>query len=322
MKKLLIVLAVLFMGLSLASCGNKSEDTIAILMSNSSNEFFSVLENSFVEKAEELGYKVEVYDAANVADKQPSQVENAIAKGVKAIVINPLNKDATKSVLNDAIDKGIAVVTVDTTVEGVDLLAAIATDNEDGGKFAAEWLVEKSGLTTTDLTGVIHVKGIDGHTAHISRYKGFNDYLKSSNVSSEWNELVNNSDKYIELTGNFAQDVAQDAFSSKLSALDTEGKYAVYAENDVMAIGVVQAIENDARFDIKNFTIIGFDGSNDGKDLVDEGKMAVTVVQDFDFIGQKAALVLHDYFTNGTTLSDPTVAIEVVMYPEAQNPRS
>lgn len=321
MKKLLVLFALIGMSFGMVACSGDDDQVIALMISNRSNEFFSVLENAFVEKAEELGYEVEVYDAANDATAQPSQVENAIAKGVKAIVINPLNKDATKNVLNDAVEKGIPVITVDTTVEGVELLAEVATDNEDGGQFAAEWLVSESGLDPTTLTGIVHMKGIDGHTAHIARYDGFNNYMTSTNVSEDWRALANNSEKYIELTGNFAQDEAQSAFESRLSALDTSGTYAVYCENDVMAIGVIQAIENDSRFDLSNFTIIGFDGSADGKELVDDGKMAVTVVQDFEFIGQKAAMILDDYFTNDVELDDPVVAIEVVMYPEDENPR-
>lgn len=322
MKKLLFLVLLVGMSFGIAACSGDDDKVIALMISNRSNEFFSVLENAFVDKAEELGYTVEVYDAANDATKQPSQVESAIAKGVKAIVINPLNKDATKNVLNDAIRQGIPVITVDTSVEGVELLAEVATDNEDGGQFAAEWLVSESGLLASELTGIIHMKGIDGHTAHISRYAGFNNYLTGTEVSQEWKTLATNSETYIELTGNFAQDEAQSAFESKLSALDPAGKYVVYAENDVMAIGVVQAIENDSRFDIANFTIIGFDGSSDGKELVDSGKMAVTVVQDFEFIGQKAAMIADDYLTNNVELDDPVVAVEVVMYPEEENPRN
>lgn len=290
-------------------------------MSNKSNEFFSVLEKSFVKEAEKLGYKVDVYDAANDATKQPSQVEDAIVKGSSAIVINPLNKDATEGVLNDAVSRDIPIITVDTTVEGVELLADIATDNEDGGKFAAEWVVKKSNLNPDEIAGIIHMKGIDGHTAHITRYKGFRDYLLSDEAGEKWNELVNDDSKYIELTGNFAQDVAQNALEAKLSALNPKGKYIVYNENDVMAIGSIGAIQNDNRFDLANFTIIGFDGSAEGKKLVDEKKMAITVVQDFEFIGKEAAVVMDNYLKNSTSPENYQIPIQVVMYPENSNPR-
>nr|WP_307775834.1 sugar ABC transporter substrate-binding protein [uncultured Cetobacterium sp.] len=317
MKKLLLMSLI---------CGSiafgSTTKKVALMMSNRSNEFFSVLENSFIQEAKTRGYEVDVYDAANDATKQPSQVEDAIVKQSAAIVMNPLNKDATEAVLNDAVSMDIPVITVDTTVEGVDLLAEIATDNQDGGKFAAEWLVKKSNLNPSTLTGVIHMRGIDGHTAHISRYKGFNDYLKSTEAGSEWNAIANNEERYIELTGNFAQDVAQNVFESKLSALDTNGKYAVYCENDVMAVGVIGAIMNDNRFDIKNFTIIGFDGSAEGKKLVDEGKMSITVVQDFNLIGKKAAIVMDEYLKDGKSPKSTQMPIEVIMYPANQSPRN
>lgn len=325
MKKVLTGLVTLGLVIGLLGCGGKKEekkDTIALLISNRSNEFFGVLENAAVKKAEEMGYAVEVYDASNDATKQPGQVEDAIAKGINAIIINPLNQDATQSVLNDAIERDIPVVTVDTTVTGVELLGAVATDNEDGGKFAAQWITKKSGVNPKNIAGIIHMKGIDGHTAHITRYKGFNDYLKSSEVSKEWNAVVNDPARYIELTGNFAQDVARNVFEAKLSALNTDGKYIIYAENDVMAIGVIGAIENDSRFKLDNFKIIGFDGSSEGKKLVDQGKMAITVVQDFSFIGEKSATIVDAYLKHNTKPEKSSIPVEVVMYPEDQNPRN
>ncbi len=217
-----------------ASGKGERSNKIALMISNRSNEFFSVLERSFLETAKGLNYQVELYDAGNDATKQPDQVQDAVTKGVKAIVLNPLNIDATTSVVNTAIAKGIPVLTIDTTIEGAKLLAEVATDNIDGGQVAAEWLVKKSKINPHELTGLIHMKGIDGHTAHITRYAGFNKYLKSGAVEVGWKTLANNPKKYIELTGNFAQDVAQSALESKLGDLDSSGKYVVYCENDVM----------------------------------------------------------------------------------------
>ena len=291
---------------------------MALLMSNRSNEFFLVLEGAFVAKAKELGHATDVYDAANDATKQPGQVEDAIVKKSGAIVINPLNKDASADVLNDAVKAGIPVLAVDTTVDGVDFLAQIATDNEDGGKFAAEWIVKKSGLEAKDIEGIIHMKGIDGHSAHIDRYKGFHEFLLKD---ASWSAVVKDANRYIELTGNFAQDEAQNALEAKLSALKPGKKYIIYNENDVMAVGSIGAITNDSRFNIKDFVVIGFDGSSEGKKLVDEGKMAITVVQDFAFIGSHAAELAALYLKDKSKPKSSKIPIEVIMYPEAQNPR-
>ncbi len=300
---------------------DKKTEKIALIISNRSNGFFKVLENSFLKTAKKLGYKVDVYDSFNDAAKQPNQVKDAIDKKVKAIILNPLNVDASTQAVNEAIAKGIPVLTIDSTIKGAELLAEIATDNRDGGQVAAEWLVKKSGIIPEKITGVIHVKGIDGHTAHIARYAGFNNYLKSNAVGIEWNVLAEDSKRYHELTGNFTQVTARSALENKLGDLNSKGKYIVYCENDVMAAGVIQAIENDKRFNLKNFTIIGFDGSPEGKKFVDKGKMAVTVVQDFIFMGKKTVLILDDYLKKGIKPSNPVIAIPVQMYPQDQEPR-
>ncbi len=331
MKKLLAVSALVAAISGLTGCsdnetasteaGKKDEPVIALLISNRSNEFFGVLADSAVKTSKELGYNMEVYDGGNDATRQPSQVEDAITKGVDAIIINPLNKDATTSVLNDAVAKGIPVVSVDTTVDGVDFLAEVATDNEDGGKFAAEWLVNESGIKPGELAGVIHMQGLDGHSAHLTRAKGFYDFLTSEQAGKEWNALANDDSRYMRLTGDFAQDVAQSVLESRLSALDPNGKYVIYNENDVMAIGSLGAIENDSRFNLDNFELIGFDGSAEGKRLVDDGSLEITVVQDFDFIGSEAVRIVNAFLENGQKPEQSVIPVEVVMYPEDQNPR-
>ncbi|WP_067516725.1 sugar ABC transporter substrate-binding protein [Endozoicomonas ascidiicola] len=330
MKKLLAISTLAAAMFGLTGCSDtetasteavKDEKVIALLISNRSNEFFGVLADSAVKTSEAMGYKIEVYDGGNDATRQPSQVEDAITKGVDAIVINPLNKDATTSVLNDAVARGISVVSVDTTVDGVDFLAEVATDNEDGGKFAAEWLVTKSGINPTELAGIIHMQGLDGHSAHLTRAKGFYDHLISEQAGAEWNALANDESRYVRLTGDFAQDVAQSVLESRLSALDQNGKYVIYNENDVMAVGSLGAIKNDNRFDLNNFYLIGFDGSAEGKRLVDEDSLKITVVQDFQFIGAKAIGIVDNFLKNGQKPEQSSIPVEVVMYPENQSPR-
>ena len=325
MKKKIIILSVLLvliMSISelpaLANTENKIK--IALMISNRANKFFGVLENSFLDTAKELGYDVEVFDAFNDATKQPLQIKDAIAKNIKAIVLNPLNADIPTSAVNEAIEKGIPVMTIDSAIKGAKLLAEIATDNINGGQTAAEWLVTKSEIAADKLSGIIHIKGIEGHTSHIDRYNGFNNFLKSTAAGKEWNDLAIDSKRYIELSGDFTIDITRAALESKLTDLDINGKYVIYCENDLIAIGAIQALENNNDFNLQNFTVIGFDGSPDGIKLVDNGKMAITIVQDFVFLGKKAVLILDDYFKNKIKPKNPIIAVPVQMYQSKQKP--
>ncbi len=317
MKKLIGLSVASAAAFALASCGESAD--VALLMSNSSNEFFSVLEDAFVEQIETDGHTVEVFDAANDSTKQTSQVEDAIAKGVKAIVINPLSASDTTAVLNDAIDAGIIVISVDATVDGVDFYAQIATDNYDGGVFVSEWCDDRF-PDGNGVENIVHLRGVAGHSASIGRGDGFVDGLTEMPA---WDSLRETKTTEI---ANFDQTQGQDKMegilaTNKIVAGDDK-KTIIYAENDVMALGAINAIEANSKYSLLDFVIVGFDGSADAKSAIDSGKMAATVVQDFEFMGTYAAEILHDKWENNVDPTENNVSIDVYMYPSSQDPRA
>jgi ribose transport system substrate-binding protein len=88
----------------------------------------------------------------------------------------------------------------------------------------------------------------------------------------------------------------------------------VFAQNDTMAVGVVRAIETAGRQN-DGILVIGFDGSQEAYDLIKQGKMAVTAVQDFVFIGSEAVKYVDEYLKNGTK-PQPKVLVDVYMSDE------
>lgn len=308
MKKFHILFLALLM-LFLVACNDEgstgdststSEDKkLALLMADLGNPFFHVLRDAVVEQAESLGYEVIIYDGQNDASKQPSQVEDALQKGVSAIVINPGDEDSTANALKDAIAQNIPVVTVDRKVNVDGVLSYLVTDNTKGGVLSAEWLANK----LPDGGNVIHIEGVMGTAPQRERGGGFLSVIDpAKNPESKFTILDT-------VVGDFSMAPAEAAMSDLLAKHDDID--AVFAQNDTMAVGVARAIETAGR-EKDGIIIIGFDGAQEAYDLIKDGKMSVTAVQDFDFIGKEAVNFVDAYLKDGKK-PESEVLVDVYM---------
>lgn len=316
MKKYLVVIASILV-LVLAACGgndgnknggsndggDKSEGgKIALLMADLGNPFFHVLSDSVEERGKELGYEVLVYDGQNEASNQPSQVEDALQKGVDAIIINPADESSTVNALKEAIDKGIPVVTVDRSVDVEGVLSYLVTDNTKGGELVGEWLVD----ALPEGGNVIHMEGVMGTAPQRERGGGFLSVIDpKENADSKFTILDT-------VVGDFSMAPAEAAMSDMLSKHDDID--VVFAQNDTMAVGVVRAIETAGRSD-DGIIVLGFDGAQEAYDLIEEGKMSATAVQDFKFIGAEAVNYVDAFLKDGSK-PEPEVLVNVYMSDE------
>lgn len=309
MKKIsMMLLAVLL--LVLAGCsgdeggeaGGEGKEKIALLMADLGNPFFNVLRDAVVEQGESLGYEVLVYDGQNDASKQPSQIEDALQKGIQAIIINPADESSTANALKEAISKEIPVVTVDRAVDVDGVLSYLVTDNLKGGKLVGEWLAAKM----PEGGKVIHMEGVMGTAPQRERGGGFLSVIDPTQNTASKFEIIDT------VVGEFSMAPAEAAMSdllAKHSDIDV-----VFAQNDTMAVGIVRAIETAGRSD-DGIVVIGFDGAKEAYDLIDEGKMSATAVQDFQFIGAEAVKYVDEFLKDGTK-PEPEVLVDVYMSDE------
>ncbi|MBU9711232.1 sugar ABC transporter substrate-binding protein [Evansella tamaricis] len=305
MKKVLLVVFAALLLMVGAACSNDDEasgadgDSIALLMADLGNPFFHVLRDAVVERGEELGYEVLVYDGQNDASRQPSQVEDALQKGVSAIIINPADESSSANALKEAIDKGIPVVTVDRAVDVDGVLSYLVTDNLKGGELVGKWLEGQ----LPDGGKVIHMEGVMGTAPQRERGGGFLSVIDPNENSESKFEIIGTA------VGDFSMAPAEAAMSDLLARHDEID--AVFAQNDTMAVGIARAIETAGRQD-EGIIIIGFDGAKEAYDLIEKGEMNVTAVQDFDFIGSEAVNFVDEYLKNGTEPED-FVLVDVYM---------
>ena len=238
--------------------------SVGLAISTLNNPFFVKLAEGAEAAADEAGVKLITVDAGDDAAKQTSDVEDLISKNVSVLIVNPVDSDAIAPAVKDAVSKGLKVISVDRVVTGVDVDCQIASDNVAGAEMATEYLAELVG----EGAKVAELQGVPGASATIDRGEGFH------NVADQKLDVVSSQ------TANFNRAEGMTVMENVLqSASDVKG---VFAHNDEMALGALEAVAG------KDIQIVGFDATDDAVAAVKDGKMAATVAQQPDKMGETA----------------------------------
>ena len=205
-----------------------------------------------------------VTDGQNQATKQVSDVESLISRGIKVLVISPLQAQALTPIVKQAMEANIPVITLDRAVN-TKVTCQVGAQNKpigvEAGKFIAEKLNGKG--------NVIEVQGTAGASATIDRHDGFREALKDSPgikvVADQFCDYLR------EPAVKFVEDMLQRFVPGQLQA--------IYAHNDEMALGAIKAVEAAGRS--KEIVVIGIDGQNSAFQAVKDGKLAATFIYPF-----------------------------------------
>jgi ribose transport system substrate-binding protein len=305
MKKLGLLMALAVLSLLVIACttespvndapnnnaGNDDGDfTVGFSISTLNNPFFVTLQEGAEEKADELGIQLNVVDAQDDNSKQVNDVEDLIQQGVDVILINPTDSSAVVSAVELANAENIPVITVDRGADGGEVVAHIASDNIAGGEMAGELLVELVG----EGAEVAELEGIPGSSAARERGEGFN------NIATESLDVVTSQ------TANFDRAEGLSVMENILQGNpNIEG---VFAHNDEMALGALEAIEASG----KDVIVIGFDATDDAVTAVENGRLAGTVAQQPIMIGESAVQAAFDLLSGEDVEDFIPVDLELV----------
>lgn len=264
---------------------------IGLSISTLNNPFFVALKEGAEEQANEMDATLTVADAQNDAAKQVNDVEDMIQKGMDLILINPTDSEAVGAAVQAANDAGIPVITVDRNAETGDVVAHVASDNVGGGQLAGDYMVELVG----EGQKVVELEGIPGASATRDRGQGFNEAIDGKL------EVV------AKQSANF--DRAEGLTVMENILQDNKDIVAVFAHNDEMALGAVQALEAAGMSDVK---VIGFDATDDAVKAVEDGKMAATVAQKPVEIGKLGVKAAINHLKGETVEENIPVELELI----------
>jgi inositol transport system substrate-binding protein len=276
--------------LTIAGMGSnrvRAAEAIEILASlpNMAFPFFVHMMKAIHAEADKLGdITIVESDGQGSSPKQTADVETALVRGVKGIVISPNEVDAMAPAIKGAIDAGVPVVTIDRRVDKVDgILAHVGADNVKGGEAQGELVMK----LFPDGAKVMNLQGQPGASPAIDRNKGLHNVLDKA------------PDKYkfvFEQTANFARDKGLAVTEAGLAGM-AEPPDVIVAANDDMALGAMEAVK--ARNLSDKIAILGFDALPEALAAVRDGALTATIEQFPGGQSTQAVDILIDKVRNG-----------------------
>ena len=265
-------------------------NVIGFSVSTLNNPFFVTLTEGARKAATENNVELVVVDAGDDAAKQTSDIEDLVSRNVGVLIVNPVDSDAVAPAVKSAVSQGIKVIAVDRGVNGVDVDCQIASDNVAGARMATEYLMELVG----EGAKVAELQGVPGASATIDRGAGFHQVADQSlQVAASQ-------------TANFNR---AEGMTVMENILQSDGTIkGVFAHNDEMALGAVEAVAASGK-DIK---IVGFDATDDAQKAVKDGKMAATVAQKPDKMGETAIGTAVKIMAGETVEKSIPVEVELI----------
>ncbi|SDJ56838.1 ABC transporter substrate-binding protein [Streptomyces indicus] len=221
--------------------------------------------------AQEAGFTLKFSDAQQKQENQISAIRSFIAQKVDVIAFSPVVVTGWDAVLKEAKAKNIPVVLTDRSVETSDeslFVTLVGSDFTDEGRRAAkilEKVLEKAGHKGP--VKIAQLEGTTGAAPAIERAKGFKEVMDAEH-KDDWKIVVSQ-------TGDFTRAGGKQVMSAFLqSNPDID---VLFAHNDDMGIGAIQAIEAAGKKPGKDILIVTVDGVKDGFVAMSEGKINAIV---------------------------------------------
>jgi len=256
-------IALLIGALALAPASQAKDLRIGVALANFDLNFVSILRTQMAKEMEKEKIQGQFEDAKGDIAVQVQQVENFINQGVDAIILNPVDTQGVKPMMEAAKRANIPLIFVNRKPE-VELrgkMAYVGSDSLLGGRMEMEALAKKMNYkgNVAILMGALSAEEARQRTKAtedvIAKYKEMKVVEKQS---AQWmrNEAVDVTSGWL-LSGN------------KIDA--------IAANNDEMAIGAIMALNQSGKKDI---LVAGIDGTPDALQFIKNGKLALTVFQD------------------------------------------
>lgn len=268
-KTLLVAAAASLLGTSAMA------ETIGATIARFDDNFLTVMRNGMVDYADALdGVDLQVEDATDDVAKQLDQINNFIASGVDAIIVNAVDTSATQAMTAAAEAAGVPLVYVNREPINVNELP-------DNQAFVASNEIESGTLAAFEACKMLRAAGLAGgakgyllmgqlsNQAAVQRTKDVDDV-----IGMDMCNFVSIIDRQ---TAEWSRDKAQDLMTNWLSS--GEDFDVVFANNDEMAIGAIQAMKA-AGVSMEDVVVVGVDATQDALQAMQAGDLDATVFQD------------------------------------------
>jgi galactofuranose transport system substrate-binding protein len=270
MNRLYAVTLVMISALAFNGSAARADKKITLGFSQigAESEWRTANTKSIKEAADAAGINLKFSDAQQKQENQIKAIRAFIAQKVDVIAFSPVVETGWEPVLREAKAAKIPVILTDRAVSAKDdtlWVTFMGSDFVEEGRRAASWLVDK----TKDAAGpvnIVELQGTVGSAPAIDRKKGFEEILKDKPKY----KIIRSQ------TGDFTRAKGKEVMEAFLKA---EGKKinVLFAHNDDMAIGAIQAIEEAGMKPGKDILIVSIDGVKGAFQAMMAGKLNVSV---------------------------------------------
>lgn len=281
MKNITILCA---LAIALSGCRampSKKNFSIGVAVYDSNDVFVSSICDMLQKEASNDGIHVSVADAARSQLNENEQVSDLIADGADILCINLVDRSATSTIINAAIDKNIPVIffnrqPVESDLNRWEKLYYVGADAQESGRLqgqiAASWLRSHPEADRSH-DGIIQyyiLEGEPGHQDTIIRSETSVDTLSEAGIS-------------LEKTGYAICDWQKEKAQEQTASLIENGTYfeLLICNNDEMAAGAVQAYQDAGIPEDQRPAIVGVDGTDEGISLVRSDEIIGTVYNNY-----------------------------------------
>jgi len=226
------------------------------------NPFRIAETQSIKDEAEKVGVeKLIVTNAASQISKQNSDIQDMLAQGAEVLIVAPLNADGLEPAFQAAADQNVPVFLIDREVTAKpceSYITFMGSNFVRQGQQAADLLAEATG----EEAQVAILEGTPGASVSADRQSGFVDQLEAEYPNME---------VAASQTANFVRTEGQTVMEQLLQS--NPDINAVYAHNDEMALGAIQAIRDAGKTPGKDIKIVSIDGTEGAVQALAQGQM-------------------------------------------------
>ncbi|SCL44558.1 monosaccharide ABC transporter substrate-binding protein, CUT2 family [Micromonospora citrea] len=281
-RTLVAALATVLLASSVAACGNSDtggdpggDETMTLGFSQVGAEsgWRTANTTSIKEAAAEAGIELKFDDAQQKQENQIKAIRNFIQQKVDVIAFSPVVESGWDTVLKEAKDAGIPVILTDRAVDSADkslYKTFLGSDFVKEGRLAGEWLVQNT-ASATGPVNIVELQGTTGSAPANDRKKGFAEAIAANPnlkiVASQSGDFTRAGGKQV-----------MEQFLKANPDIDV-----LFAHNDDMGLGALEAITAAGRTPGKDILIITIDAVRDGMQALADGR--------FNFIAECSPLL-------------------------------
>ena len=329
--RILIILMILTCACaSLSACGRKKDADVHVFYYTYSDTYISTVRSALDKKLSDAGIRYQDHDGNNSQTTQTEQIQTAITKGAKMIIVNIVttgSDDAATGIVNMAKNAGIPVLffnreVSDSVVKSYDKCAFVGTDAAEAGYLQGDMIGDYlvSNYDKVDLNGdgkisYVMFMGEKGNNEAIYRttysVENANKKLAAAGKPALTFYDASNKDKYLlDKDGKWSAQASNEYMTTLLSSYNLANGNMVeliICNNDGLAEGAISAI-NVAGLnrggDSTTIPVFGVDATSAAKELIRQGKMAGTIRQDADGMAEAIRRIASNWLEGKAILAD------------------